>query len=65
MLIGGRVIQGLGGGGLLTLVNICIGDLFSMRSRGAYYGIIGGVWALAGAIGPVMGGAFAEYASWR
>jgi MFS family permease len=31
MLIGGRVIQGLGGGGLITLVNICIGDLFSPK----------------------------------
>lgn len=30
-LIGGRVIQGIGGGGLLILVNICISDLFSMR----------------------------------
>jgi len=31
MLIAGRAVQGLGGGGLLVLVNICIGDLFSLR----------------------------------
>lgn len=31
MLIGGRVVQGIGGGGLLSLVNVCISDLFSMR----------------------------------
>jgi len=31
MLLGGRVIQGIGGGGLIILVNICISDLFSMR----------------------------------
>lgn len=31
MLIVGRTIQGLGAGGLLTLVNIVISDLFSMR----------------------------------
>jgi MFS family permease len=65
MLLAGRVVQGLGGGGLLTLVNICIGDLFSMRARGAYYGFVGGVWAIAGAIGPVLGGAFTEYVNWR
>ena len=65
MLITGRVIQGIGGGGLITLVTICIGDIFSPRSRGAYYGMIGGVWALASAIGPLIGGAFAENVSWR
>ena len=31
MLIAARAIQGIGGGGLITLVNISIGDLFSMR----------------------------------
>lgn len=31
MLITGRVIQGVGGGGLFVLVNIVVGDLFSVR----------------------------------
>ena len=31
MLLAGRVIQGVGGGGLIILANICISDLFSMR----------------------------------
>lgn len=65
MLIAARSIQGIGGGGLVTLVNICISDLFSMRRRGAYFGIIGGVWALASAIGPIIGGVFTEYVTWR
>jgi EmrB/QacA subfamily drug resistance transporter len=65
MLIAGRAIQGVGGGGLVTLVNICIGDLFSLKKRGAYYGIIGGVWAIASALGPVVGGAFTQRVSWR
>ncbi|OQV05944.1 hypothetical protein CLAIMM_10596 [Cladophialophora immunda] len=65
MLIAGRAIQGIGAGGLLTLVNIVIGDLFSQRERGVYYGIIGMVWATAAAIGPVIGGALTEEASWR
>ncbi|KAI9701675.1 MAG: hypothetical protein M1820_006446 [Bogoriella megaspora] len=65
MLIAARAIQGIGGGGLIVLVNICISDLFSMRSRGAYFGIIGMVWALASAIGPLVGGAFTEKVTWR
>lgn len=65
MLIVARAIQGIGGGGLIILVNIVISDLFSMRSRGQYFGIIGMVWALASALGPVIGGALTEKVSWR
>ncbi|KAF2187027.1 MFS general substrate transporter [Zopfia rhizophila CBS 207.26] len=65
MLIAARVIQGIGGGGLIVLVNICISDLFAMRERGAYFGIIGGVWALASSLGPVVGGVFTQNISWR
>ena len=35
------------------------------RNRGVYFGIIGMVWALASALGPVLGGVFTEYVSWR
>lgn len=65
MLIAARAIQGAGSGGIVVLVNIAISDLFSMRSRGVYYGIIGMVWALSSAIGPVLGGAFTENVTWR
>ncbi len=65
MLIAARAIQGIGGGGLIILVNICITDLFSMRNRGAYYGIIGMVWAFASAVGPILGGVFTQKVSWR
>lgn len=65
MLIAARVIQGIGGGGLITLVNIAISDLFSPRDRGQYFGMIGGVWALASSLGPVIGGLFTQKVSWR
>jgi hypothetical protein len=65
MLIAARVIQGIGGGGLITLVNITISDLFSVRDRGAYFGMIGGVWALASSLGPIVGGLFTQKVSWR
>jgi len=65
MLLAGRAVQGLGAGGLTVLVNICIADLFSLRTRPKYYSIIGCVWAVASALGPVIGGAFTEKVSWR
>lgn len=65
LLIGGRVIQGTGGGGLITLVYICIGDLYSMRERPKYYGILGMVWAIASGVGPIVGGVFTEEVTWR
>ncbi|POR35682.1 Putative transporter C3H1.06c [Tolypocladium paradoxum] len=65
MLIAARAIQGVGGGGTIVLPNICISDLFSMRKRGMYFGILGCVWAIASAIGPVLGGVFTSQVSWR
>jgi hypothetical protein len=65
MLIAARAVQGIGGGGLIVLVNIAISDLFSVRDRGMYFGMIGGVWALASSLGPVVGGLFTQKVSWR
>ena len=60
----GRTIQGIGGGGIILLNDIIITDLVPMRLRGAYFGAIGGVWALGSVSGPVIGGALAEKISW-
>ncbi|KAI1138234.1 MFS general substrate transporter [Hypoxylon sp. FL0543] len=65
MLIAARAIQGIGGGGIVVLTNICVGDLFSMRKRGMYYAFFGMVWAIASAIGPVLGGVFTLKVTWR
>ena len=64
-LLSGRAIQGAGGGGLVVLSNIVIGDLFSQRERGTYYGVTGAVWAFASSIGPIVGGAFTQNVNWR
>lgn len=65
MLIAGRALQGTAGGGLVQLSIITISDLFSVRERSVYLGFSGFVWALAGAAGPLVGGAFTQSVSWR
>lgn len=64
-LIGGRVLQGLGGGGMLVLVTIIIGDLFELKERAKYYGLTALVYAVASAVGPVLGGVFTQVIGWR
>ncbi|KAK6541182.1 hypothetical protein TWF694_008551 [Orbilia ellipsospora] len=64
-LIAGRTVQGLGGGGIVVLVNITVSDIVTMRERGKYLAAVGATWALASAIGPILGGAFATSATWR
>ncbi|ETI26930.1 hypothetical protein G647_10029 [Cladophialophora carrionii CBS 160.54] len=65
MLIAGRAIQGAAGGGLICMVNVGISDLFSVRERSLWLGLCEGIWALAGAVGPLLGGAFAQKVDWR
>lgn len=64
-LIAFRAVQGAGAGGLMVLAMAIIGDILSPRERGRYQGYLVGVWALASLTGPVLGGFFADHASWR
>ena len=64
LMLLGRTIQGIGGGGIILLNDIILTDLVPMRLRGLYSGIIGGVWALGSVSGPVIGGALASKANW-
>ena len=64
-LIGGRCVQGVGGGGLVILGLVVFTDIVPLRYRSKYYGIIQGAWALGTCIGPVIGGAFVESTTWR
>lgn len=60
-----RAIQGLGGGGLMTLAFTVIGDVVAPRERGRYQGYIGGIFALSSVAGPLLGGIFTETVGWH
>ncbi|HUC36565.1 MAG TPA: MFS transporter [Acidimicrobiales bacterium] len=64
-LITFRAVQGLGGGGLMIGAQAIVGDVVSPRDRGRYMGLFGAVFGVATVLGPLIGGYFVEYLSWR
>ncbi|KAJ2489574.1 hypothetical protein IWW37_003854 [Coemansia sp. RSA 2050] len=65
MLVASRAIQGIGGGGMMTMVSVIMSDVTSERDRGKFTAYLAASWGVASAVGPVMGGAIVENASWR
>ena len=65
MLIVGRVVQGIGGGGISVMTELIVSDLVSVRERGTYIGIVFAVFGLGTMVGPVIGGQIVQYISWR
>jgi MFS family permease len=63
MLIG-RSLQGIGGGGIITLTGILIADIVPLDERPNYFGMLSGIWSLGTVAGPVIGGCFAEKVTW-
>jgi len=64
-LIAFRIVQGLGGGGLIVTAMAVVGDVVPPRERGRYQGFFGGVFGLSTVLGPLIGGFIVDNLSWR
>ncbi|KIW07971.1 uncharacterized protein PV09_01870 [Verruconis gallopava] len=64
VLIAGRCIQGIGGGGLMVTTWVVLARLFNLEQRSRYYSLVGLVWTVCTILGPLIGGGFA-LVSWR
>ncbi|WP_229698335.1 MDR family MFS transporter [Wenjunlia tyrosinilytica] len=67
MLIGARVVQGVGVGGLTALAQVIMAAMISPRERGRYSGYLGAVFALGTIGGPLVGGVIVDtsWLGWR
>lgn len=65
MLIAGRAIQGLGGGGVMILSQAIVADVVPPRVRGTYMGIMGMAFVVPTIVGPLLGGFFTDVIGWR
>jgi EmrB/QacA subfamily drug resistance transporter len=64
VLILGRALQGIGGGGLSSISVVVLGDVAAPKDRGPYYAYFSMTYTTAGACGPALGGFLAEYLHW-
>jgi EmrB/QacA subfamily drug resistance transporter len=65
LLTAARVLQGFGGGGLMTLSQALIGEAIPPRERGKYQGYLAGVSVSSSTFGPVAGGYLTEAFGWQ
>jgi MFS family permease len=64
MLICGRVVQGCGGGGLISTAQIILGDIAAPKDRGKYYTYFSIAFTSAAACGPALGGWICDHLHW-
>lgn len=61
----GRTLQGLGGGGLVSMSFIAASQLFERRHIARVMATISALWGVSAFLGPLLGGLFVQYATWR
>ncbi|KAJ5163123.1 uncharacterized protein N7500_004953 [Penicillium coprophilum] len=64
-LIAARIFQGIGGGGMTTVVSILMSDIVPLRDRGLWQGIINIIYATGSGTGAPLGGILSDYIGWR
>ena len=64
-LIAARALQGIGAGAVQPIGLTIIGDLYTVAERAKVQGYIASVWGISSVLGPMIGGLFSEYVSWR
>lgn len=64
-LVFARALQGIGAGGLMSLVLAIVGDVIPPRQRGKYMGYFGAVFGVSSVAGPLLGGFLTDSLSWR
>jgi EmrB/QacA subfamily drug resistance transporter len=60
-----RGLQGIGGGIMMPMAMIVIGDVFTGKERAKWQGVFGGLYGLASIIGPQVGGFIVDHLNWR
>ena len=65
VMLMGRVLQGLGGGGLVAMGFVAVGVIFHRRYTARAMAAVSTFWGVSAFIGPLIGSFFVEFATWR
>ncbi|MBF6231003.1 MDR family MFS transporter [Nocardia farcinica] len=60
-----RALQGVGAGAIQPMTMVIAGDLYTLTERAKVQGYLASVWAMSSVAGPLLGGVFADFVSWR